>query len=207
MRIRVKICGVTNRDDAIAAARSGADAVGMIFAPSPRRISIDEAAGIVRALAPFVCPVGVFVDAPAAEVIETARVAGLHTVQLSGSESPEYLDELAGLDIIKCVHVAAAEDIEKAALYPNVKILLDTASPQAAGGTGEAFPWEYAAKIASERPVILAGGLKPENVARAIQTVRPWGVDVSSGVEARPAHKDLGKIREFMKGVRSAQYD
>lgn len=139
MRVRIKICGVTRVEDALAAAHLGADAVGVVFAESPRRVTADQAAKIVRSLPSFVCPVGVFVDAPCEEVLETARAVGLHCVQLAGSETPGYLEGLAGLSVIKVIHVGTARDAAAAGDYQDAAILLDTASRGAAGGTGESF--------------------------------------------------------------------
>ncbi|MCD6404292.1 MAG: phosphoribosylanthranilate isomerase [Planctomycetes bacterium] len=204
MRVRAKICGIMRVEDALAAVQAGADAVGFVFAESPRRVTPEEASRIVSILPPFVCPVGVFVDAASGEVQRTAREVGLHCVQLAGGESPEYIGKLAGLTVIKTIHVAGSEDVERAARYEDAWILLDTASAKAAGGTGEVFPWRYAAGLAAARQVILAGGLGPCNVAQAIDEVRPWGVDVSSGVETSPGIKDAGKIRDFIAAVRSA---
>lgn len=202
MRVRVKICGITNVEDALAAAHCGADAIGLVFAESPRRIDPKTARSIVESLPPFVCPVGVFVDEHLEVVLETARIVGLHSVQLSGSEAPEYVERLSSVDVIKCIRVRKACDVERAADYPDAKILLDTASERVAGGTGETFPWEYAVGLAAGREIILAGGLKPENVGEVIRMVGPWGVDVSSGVEASPGSKDEAKIRRFMESVR-----
>ena len=206
MRVRIKICGVTRVEDALAAAHLGADAVGLVFAESPRRVTVDQAAEIVRSLPSFVCPVGVFVDARCEEVLETARAVGLHCVQLAGSEAPGYLEGLAGLSVIKVIHVGTAQDVGAAGDYQDAAILLDTVSRGAAGGTGESFPWEYALDLAAARPVILAGGLGPGNVTEAVSKVRPWAVDVSSGVEASPGVKDSEKMREFVAAARSIDH-
>lgn len=204
MRVRVKICGITRAEDALAAVECGADAIGLVFADSPRRITPEEAAEITRSLPAFVCPVGVFVDADVDEVRRTAADAGLHAVQLAGRETPEYVRGLDGVDVIKCIHVAGSDDIARTAEYEGCDILLDTASPRAAGGTGEVFPWEFAVELAARRRIILAGGLRPDNVADAVRRVRPWAVDVSSGVESRPGIKDAGKIRRFVENAGSA---
>lgn len=198
MRVRVKICGITSTRDAIVAAQAGADAIGIVFAPSPRRVSVDKAREIVLSLPPMITAVGVFVDAPLEEVTATAGDVGLHTVQLHGSESPEYISRLGGLSVLKAIRIASEDDVKAAEDYGEAAILLDTKSPQGAGGTGETFPWEYARGIARQRPVVLAGGLCPDNVAEAIRAVHPWGIDVSSGVEKEPGVKDPDKVREFI---------
>ncbi|MHC4713475.1 MAG: phosphoribosylanthranilate isomerase [Planctomycetota bacterium] len=206
MNPRVKICGITGPSDAVAAAECGADAIGLIFAESPRKVSLSQAAEIVRSLPPFVCAVGVFVDAPVDEVIEIAGAAGLHAVQLSGSESEEYVRAIRGVEVIKCLHVADRGDLEDARRYESAHIHLDTAVPGAAGGTGRTFPWHLAVDVAASRAVILAGGLTPDNVAEAVGVVKPWAVDVSSGVEKRPGVKDVEKIRRFIANARSVDY-
>ncbi len=205
MKVRVKICGITRVEDALPAARAGADAIGLVFAASPRRVTVAEAAEVVSHLPSFVCPVGVFVDADVEEVKDTAARAGLHCVQLHGGESPEYLARLGGLSVIKAIRVRDAGDVKAAAAYESAAVLLDTASSLAAGGTGETFPWRYAAGLAAERPVILAGGLNADNVVEAIRTAHPWAVDVSSGVEERAGVKSAEKVREFVRRVWSVE--
>lgn len=199
MRTRVKICGITNVEDALFAAECGADAIGLVFARSPRQVEPGIAAGIVRALPPYVCAVGVFVDAQLESVKAIARAVGLHAVQLHGSENAAYAAELGPLEVIKGIRVASAEDIRAADNFPGHGILLDSFSAKAAGGTGEIFFWDYARDIAAKRPIILAGGLRVENVLDAIRAVKPWGVDVSSGVESAPGRKDRAKVAEFIR--------
>ncbi len=206
MKVRVKVCGITSVRDALLAAECGAGAIGMVFAESPRRIASDTAIEITAALPPFVMAVGVFVDETIENVRATVERVGLHAVQLSGRESPGYVEKLRPIDVIKCVHVASREDLERAAAYRRAHILLDTASPRAAGGTGEVFDWTHAAGLAAERRIILAGGLRAENVAEAIATVKPWAVDVSSGVEAAPGVKDADKVRRFIENARRARH-
>ncbi len=206
MTSRVKICGITSPADAVAAAECGADAIGIMFAESPRRVTVRQAVEIVKSLPPFVCAVGVFVDAPVEEVLETATSVRLHAVQLSGRESAEYVCAISGLEVIKCIHVADSADLDRADDYKGAHIHLDTASSGLAGGTGRVFPWYLAVEIARRRPIILAGGLTPENVAEAVATVRPWAVDVSSGVEKRPGTKDIDKVRRFIANARSVDY-
>jgi len=200
MRVRVKVCGITRVEDALAAAAAGADAIGLVFAESPRKVSLETARLIVSVLPPFVCAVGVFVDATKARILKTIDAVGLHCVQLHGKESPRFVSSLGNVNVIKAIGIKTPEDVEKAGAY-NVPILLDTASRRAAGGTGETFPWEYASELAAKRPIILAGGLTPDNVAEALLKARAWGVDVSSGVESAKGIKDARKIQIFIRNV------
>ncbi|MCL5123194.1 MAG: phosphoribosylanthranilate isomerase [Deltaproteobacteria bacterium] len=191
--VRVKICGITSVEDASFAAAMGADALGFVFASSPRQMSLDKALEIIRSLPPFVQTVGVFVDADIEEVIFFRNRLRLDLVQLSGSETDAYIRAL-GSRVIKTVHVAngfkPAPDI-----FTSATILLDTAAHGLQGGTGKAFDWDLAGDVAIKRPVILAGGLTPDNVATAVKRVQPYAVDVSSGVEIEPGRKDHDKIR------------
>jgi len=197
----VKICGITNAEDALLAAGLGADAVGMIFAASSRRIAPGEARDIVRHLPPEVLPVGVFRDESASRVAEIANSLGLRAVQLSGHESAEDTRWLAGR-IPTVIKAFAATDkaLANHADYGAHRILIDSATP----GSGQVFDWAVLEEAPLNRPFILAGGLNPGNVADAIRTVRPWGVDVASGVEASPGKKDPVKLRQFMAAVRAA---
>lgn len=203
-RVRVKICGVMSSEIAAAAAEAGADAVGFIFAPSPRRVSVEQAASIAAALPPFVARVGVFVDAPPAEVEAAARAVPLDIVQLQGAESPEECEALrrGGLTVMKVLRVGDRIDEEEVARYrPVAALMLHARSDGAAGGTGQAFDWEIARGLGARFPFILSGGLTPDTVAAALGIVRPYGVDVSSGVES-DGRKDPDKIREFIGEVR-----
>jgi phosphoribosylanthranilate isomerase len=202
MRVRVKICGITSARDALVAATAGADAIGLVFAESPRKVSIETARRIVSSLPPFVCPVGVFVDAELDEVESTAAAVRLGAVQLHGEEAPAYVKalEAKGVRVIKAIRVGTREDASRADLYDS-GIMFDARSSRAAGGTGETFPWEYAVELARRRPVILSGGLTPENVEKALKAVPAWAVDVSSGVEASKGTKDAEKIRRFIEAV------
>ena len=214
MRIRVKICGITRPEWARAAADAGADAIGLVFAKSPRRISADQARRIVQALPPWVAPVGVFVDEEPAQVCETAAAAGLTTVQLHGTEPPEMLANLQDLKVIKAFRIGSAQDAEDARAWrkecekrgrtPDA-YLVDARVPGGPkGGTGRPADWALAARLVREGfwPLVLSGGLSAENVAEAIRTVRPWGVDSSSGTEGAPGKKDTEKIRAFVEAVR-----
>ncbi len=203
MGVWVKICGITRPEDALAAVEAGADAVGFVFAQSPRRVEAPLVREIVSRLPDAVEKVGVFVDAPLEELIRTAAAAGLTAVQLHGSETPEYVEAIEGMRVIKALRVASREDIDAAGRYRGISILLDTASRRRLGGTGETFDWSLAAPLAAERSVILAGGLRPANVAEALRAVRPAGVDVSSGVESAPGIKNREKVREFVRIVRA----
>lgn len=204
MRTRVKFCGCTSPEDAAMAAVVGADAIGLIFAPSPRRVSFEDAASIVRDLPPLVTRVGVFVD-PTLDDVARARAAvpGL-LVQLSGSETPESALELGAS--FKAIHVAPEGELfeelrARAAAYPGALPLFDTRIAGLAGGTGVAFDWTTLAKLAQLRPIVVAGGLTPQNVGECVRAVRPYTVDVRSGVET-DGRKDRAKMEAFIAAVR-----
>lgn len=182
------------------AAEAGADAIGLVFAPSRRQVTLAEACRIAAELPPFVTRVGVFVDADLDRVREVVDAVRLEMVQLHGSESPEYCVAL-GLRVIKAIRMRDAHSVEAMAGYRVAGFLLDSFEPDLAGGTGKAFNWALAAGLHPPAPIILAGGLTPENVQEALETARPYGVDVSSGVETG-GRKDPGKIREFVARVR-----
>ena len=209
--MKVKICGITTARDAQAAARAGADAIGLVFAPgSPRRVTPAQAARIVRALPPGVTPVGVFVNEPPIRVAALAHRCRLGRLQLHGDETPaecRALRRRTGLPVVKAIRVARVEDLAVIPRYRGAvdAILLDTAMAGQRGGTGRAFDWRLA--VRAKRfglPVILAGGLTPTTVATAIRQVRPVEVDVSSGVERRPGVKSPAKIRAFCDTIRSS---
>jgi len=207
-RTRIKICGMTSAEDALAAAALGADAVGFVFAPSPRRIEPSEAREIVRALPPFVTTVAVFVDASAGEIAEAMEASGCRVVQLHGSEPPVLIEQLRW-PAIKALRVREARDVEAIPAYSAAAaILLDAYVEGRPGGTGATFEWALAAEARRfGRPIILAGGLNAENVAAAIAQVRPFGVDVSSGVEARPGKKDHDLMARFVEAVRRVDHE
>mgnify|MGYP005866924533 CR=1 FL=1 len=195
---RVKICGITNIDDAMAAVEAGADALGFVFAESPRKVDVDTAANIVAELPPLITVVGVFAGQTAEEVI-SAMGAGLHVAQIHGTLSVA----LPSHRLVRALRVASEADIDRAAGDPAVKacaaVLLDAHVEGLMGGTGMTFDWDLAVRARSlERPIVLAGGLNPENVREAISRVRPYAVDVSTGVEASPGRKDHAKIKEFV---------
>jgi len=198
--VRVKICGICDLETALGAAEAGADALGFVFAPSRRMLSPDKAREIIKRLPPFISRVGVFVNLPAAEVEQIAGYTGLDTVQLHGDESPEYCKAINGYKVIKSFSVSGEHNLERAGLYEVDGYLLDTAAQGLRGGTGIAFDWRLAAGF-SAGPLMLAGGLSPENVRQAINMVRPYAVDVSSGVETE-GQKDINKIKDFVRRVK-----
>ena len=205
MPTAVKICGVSRIEDALAAARSGAHAIGLVFyRASPRYVTPAQARDIIRALPPFVAAVGLFVDASAAEVRETIAVAPVGLLQFHGSETPEFCRQF-GLPYMKAVRVRAETDLlQYARDFQDAKaLLLDAYVEGAHGGTGQSFDWSVIPRTLT-LPVVLSGGLNVRNVVGAIQQVRPWAVDVSSGVESAPGIKDAAKIAAFIAGVRNA---
>ena len=200
--IRVKICGLTNLDDALAAARLGADALGFIFAASPRRVEPEAVRAIIDRLPVFPLTVGVFLDAEP-ELVEEYRLrCRLDAVQLHGSETEETVARTPGR-VIKALRVGPDRPVDVRA-YPGATLLLDAYSPVAAGGTGQTFDWDLALEAARERDVILAGGLNPDNVALAATRVRPFGVDVSSGVELKKGKKDHDQLARFIGAAKIA---
>ena len=194
----VKICGITRLEDAEAAVAAGAGAIGFIFWPaSPRFIDPHRARVIAAALPPFVTPVGVFVNQPLDYVNGVASLVRLGVVQLHGDESPQFANAVAR-PVMKAVSIGKAD----VRLWPaRVRLLLDAHDPLARGGTGRTIDWTAAAELASEREIVLAGGLKPENVADAVARVRPFGIDVSSGVERSPGIKDHQRLRALFEAV------
>jgi phosphoribosylanthranilate isomerase len=204
MSVKVKICGITNASDALAAADAGADALGfMFYERSPRHVSIRQAAEIVRELSPFIIKTGVFVDAPEDTVMRAIGDCGLNLLQFHGNESPEYCTQF-GLMSMKAFRIRDAESLKALPDYPTEAWLLDAFVADKLGGTGEKFNWELAIEAKKlGRPIFLAGGLTPANVAEAVRTVLPYAVDVSSGVEASPGKKDHGKVREFIAAAKS----
>jgi phosphoribosylanthranilate isomerase len=207
MSVKVKICGITNAPDALAAAEAGADALGfMFYDESPRHISIPQAAEVIRQLSPFIIKAGVFVDASEDLVMRAIGDCGLNLLQFHGNETPEYCTQF-GLMSMKAFRIRDAQSLESLANYPTDAWLLDAFVADKLGGTGERFSWDLAieAKKAG-RPIFLAGGLTPSNVAEAVAKVQPYGVDVSSGVEAEPGKKDHAKVREFIKAAKNIEF-
>lgn len=200
---RIKICGITNTADALAAVEAGADALGfMFFEGSPRRMSLEQAAAIIRELPPFVAKVGVFVNPVVDQVRAAIAECGIDTLQFHGEEQPQFCHQF-GLKVIKAFRVQDAASLAPAAEYPSAAWLLDSFVPGQHGGTGSVFNWDLAAEAVRRHPwVILAGGLTPDNVAQAVHRVQPFGLDVSSGVEAAPGKKDPKRIRAFIQAAR-----
>jgi phosphoribosylanthranilate isomerase len=203
MTVKVKICGITNVPDALAAADAGADALGFVFyEQSPRCVSIEGAAGIIRALPPFIVKVGLFVDAPTDLVYRCIRECGLNLLQFHGEESPDYCLQF-GLMSMKAFRIRNAASLQALADYKTDAWLLDAFSSERLGGTGERFDWDLAVQARElGRPIFLAGGLTPENVGEAVRKVQPYAVDVSSGVEAEPGMKDHEKVKAFVQAAK-----
>ncbi len=200
--VKVKICGITSIDDALGACDAGADALGFVFyEKSPRWIAPESAASIVSELPPFVARVGVFVDSPLETVRQIMSFCHLNVAQLHGEESPEYCNYLLP-GVVKAFRVRDGKLPERVEVYSVPTYLLDAYNPGLPGGTGETFDWGIAMEFALARRVILAGGLTPSNVGRAVAAVKPYGVDVSSGVESSPGKKDAVLVRAFIKSVK-----
>ena len=201
-RIKVKICGTTSLKDAFLAVESGADAIGFIFYKmSPRNISQKEAKEIILQLPPFIETVGVFVNETSDKINRIAEQCKLNSIQLHGEESPA-LCRRVKRKVIKAFRVKNADSLKSIASYKVSGFLLDSYNDGSKGGTGQVFDWNLALRVKKQGPVILAGGLNPYNVFTAIHRVKPYGVDVCSGVEDSPGIKDHEKIRAFIKSVR-----
>jgi phosphoribosylanthranilate isomerase len=201
--VRVKICGVTRLEDALLAARLGADALGFNFWPRSKRYVSPAAAGeIVRTLPPGVVSFGVFVNPRRDEVLAALDASGVGMVQLHGDEPPALCVSLP-VPVVKAIRVSDGHSLAQLASYEVAAFLLDAPSAEF-GGSGRTFDWSLAVEVARELPVLLAGGLDPENVAEAVRTVRPIGVDVASGVEASPGVKDAAKLELFIRRAKEA---
>ena len=205
METKVKICGITNLADAQAAAKAGADVLGFNFyEKSPRHVSVNSAAEISRQLPPFVMRAGVFVNPSEELVLRAIGDCGLSLLQFHGDEPPEFCTQF-GLMSMKAFRIRDAKSLKQLPEFQTDAWLLDAFSPEARGGTGEKFNWNLAIEAQKfGKPIFLAGGLTPENVAEAVRKVEPFGVDVSSGVELSPGKKDHAKIRAFIAAVRKA---
>ena len=202
MAVFVKICGITSEEDALLATAMGADAVGFIFAPSPRQIAPDLARDIARRLPPEVLTVGVFRDEAPKRVVHIVNTAGLRAVQLHGHESvadATYIRER--IKILIQAFSAGDPALDRAADYPADAFLIDSHAP----GSGEMFDWSLAEGAPAGKKLIIAGGLTPENVGDAIRRIEPWGVDVATGVEREPGRKDPVKVKRFIEAARAAE--
>jgi phosphoribosylanthranilate isomerase len=201
VRLKVKVCGVTRPEDARAAAGEGADAIGINLWPASKRYAAPEVArAVARAIPDGVLRFGVFVDADKHDVVEARDELGLHYLQLHGDEAPALLDEL-GETSFKAVRLSGQDVVDGLHRWPGPFVLVDAYRAGAPGGTGELADWDLARQAARRRTVWLAGGLRPENVAAAVAQVRPYGVDVASGVEASPGVKDPTLVRAFIQAA------
>jgi phosphoribosylanthranilate isomerase len=202
MSVKVKICGINSPADAVAAAEAGADLIGLVFyEKSPRHVSLPTAAKIARVLPPYVLKVGVFANAPEDLVLRAIEECGLDLLQFHGDEPPEFCTQF-GVMSVKAFRIRDMKSLKELPDYQTDAYLLDAYSPGARGGTGEKFNWDLAIEARKfGKPIFLAGGLTPENVAGAARKVRPFGVDVSSGVESSPGKKDSAKVRAFIRAV------
>lgn len=205
MPVRIKICGLTSVANAIACVDVGADAIGLNFWPkSKRRCGLDEATRIAEAVGARARVVAVFVDASREEIEAVRARTGIEWAQLHGREPPVLLDALLPR-AYKAVHPTDAASLEDAIRYGGEELLVDASLPGVPGGTGRTCDWELAARLACARRVWLAGGLGPDNVADAVRTVRPYGVDVASGVERAPGDKDVALVARLVEAVRAAE--
>ncbi len=199
---RIKICGITNKEDVLEAAHLGVDAVGFVFARSPRRVIPGMVQEIVQLLPPFISRVGVFVNEDKEKVKKIANSCHLTTLQFHGEELPSYCRGFRE-KVVKAFSIKDASALEKVSEYEVDAYLLDSYSPSRYGGTGKTFDWDIARKIKEFGvPIILSGGLDPDNVKEAIERVRPYAVDVGSGIEAREGKKDPEKLEDFVRKVR-----
>jgi phosphoribosylanthranilate isomerase len=205
METRVKICGITSVADGQTAAEAGADMIGLMFYErSPRRVTLAQAAEISKALPPFVMRVGVFVNPDEAFVLRAIAECGLGLLQFHGDETSDFCTQF-GLMSLKAFRVRDAASLTALETFQTDAFLLDACSPAGLGGTGEKFNWDLAVTAQKfGKPIFLAGGLTPENVAAAVRQVRPFAVDVSSGVESAPGKKDPAKVRAFITAAKNA---
>lgn len=222
--VRVKICGITNMEDAKIAVKLGADALGFVFASSPRRVSENQADEIIRELPPFTVSVGIFVNEQLAQVKEIIKICNLNAVQFHGDESPDYCGQFEEVTVIKTLRVREHAQLKSLSDYAVDGFLLDTYVEGKAGGTGISFDWNLARPVKDfvlsrsgkdifnganpskdcRKPLILSGGLSPDNVAEAIKMVEPYAVDVSSGVESAAGKKDFQLMKEFIRRAKHA---
>ena len=202
--VYVKVCGITNLQDAHTAAAAGADAVGLVFAESPRKVSVEEAWEIGTALPDGVLKVGVFVDEKPAEILRIAAGVGLDYAQLHGDETPEVVAAVreVGLRVIKALRMREVVSLEMLKYYEADLFLLDAYSEKLRGGTGERFDWELAKSLKGRDNILVSGGLTPENVREAIRFFEPYGVDASSSLEDAPGKKNAERVRRFVNAAK-----
>ena len=202
--VKVKVCGITNPRDGRVATDAGADAVGLVFAESPRRINVEQAREIAAALPEGVLKVGVFVDAEPGEVLRIAREVGLDYAQLHGAEGPEEVAAVrdGGVGVIKALRVRDAASLEEMVRYDTDFFLLDAYSEKARGGTGTRFDWGLAEAVRGYANILISGGLTPENVREAIDFFEPYGVDASSSLEDEPGKKNDERVRRFVSAAK-----
>ena len=201
--MRVKICGITNKEDALMASDFGADALGFVFAKgSPRKVTPVTAGNIINKLPPLVVPVGVFVDSPIEEILSIIESTGIQCVQLHGNESPVEYSKI-NIPIIKSFRVDKHFEADTLLRFPAAAYLLDTFVKGTMGGTGKTFDWNMAVSAKAYGRIILAGGLIPDNIIEAINKVQPYGIDISSGVESAPGKKDKMKLQQLFTAINS----
>ena len=205
--IKIKICGITNLEDAQLAVESGADSIGFVFTKSPRRISPLDAGLIIKEIPASVDTVGVFVDETLQKLDEIIRISHINTIQLHGWESPEYCSNFKSkVKVIKTFRIKDNEFLQKMSAYKTDNFLLDTYISGQPGGTGKVFDWNLAVTAVRKYPnIILAGGLNPDNICEVLNLVKPFGVDISTGIESRPGKKDPVLLKEFIARVRSCK--
>ncbi len=200
---RIKICGITNITDALEAVELGADALGFNFYPkSPRFISEEAVREIIRKLPPFFVSVGIFVNEPSEMIRKILESTGIQTIQLQGDEPPDFCSQFSQ-PVIKAVRIKNHDSLKAVKDYQVSAFLLDSYSPGYYGGSGKAFDWSLAVKAKKYGRIILAGGLSPDNITEAIREVKPYGVDVCSGVEREPGKKDYKKLKAFIQAAKS----
>ncbi len=202
--VKVKVCGITNRDDAYLAAELGAWAIGFVFyKESPRYISPSKAKKIIEELPPFIAPVGVFVNHREGAVKDIVNFCGIHTIQFHGDEMPMYCQRFKSYQVIKAFRVSEAFEFTVLNKYNVSAFLFDTYQENSYGGTGKIFNWNLLKEMKFKKPLILSGGLNPQNVSQAIAACHPYAVDVSSGVEKSPGKKDGHFLKEFFGQIRA----
>jgi phosphoribosylanthranilate isomerase len=202
--VYVKVCGITNTEDARTATSSGADAIGLVFAKSPRKLSVEQAREVAATLPDSILKVGVFVDEEPEEVLRIVREVGLDYAQLHGDEGPETVTFLreGGVKVMKALRVRDADSLAALDGYGADLVMLDAWSEKARGGTGERFDWALAKSLRGRDNIVVSGGLSPENVREAISFFEPYGVDASSSLEVAPGKKDRERVRRFVSAAK-----